>query len=451
MIVNHFITSFTKILFQVISKYDRIKLLEKLFWQREQEVRKFYSEYSVIRFDNLAVYSLSIKKLFQNLQSTDKDISEESFERMIGACKTLLKYEEYAEGLEADNHIMLKLKSYNKNNLAGISPDDFLICETEHLMKVRKILAKYNILPEKEALAKMQFWAKDLTPVTPGSNRSKNSQETITRFYEFISNLSTAFFKNQVYLHAFGISTTRHIEIDPFVLQRFVTAQQPNKNETTRIPFRKFLRLAKETFGEKSEQFVKTFVLSEDNIDACPLYMKMKGWIFCSQHFSELFTYPLYAISHQSLFNAETEKRSKMFESQIVKKNFEQRGFRYLANHIVKGKMEIDGIAISPSIVYVIEVKGWKSTILVETVESRTYAERDIRNAIDGLHITHKTGQIKKKVPLPQKVQWVAEHRKALGISEEADVQGMLVINREPAIVEYKGCIVQYLDDFDFN
>jgi hypothetical protein len=113
--------------------------------------------------------------------------------------------------------------------------------------------------------------------------------------------------------------------------------------------------------------------------------------------------------------------------------------------------MQIDGIAISSSKVYVIEVKGWKSKDLIQDSQTREILEEEIRNAIDGLSFTRNSGNTRKKVPLPQKVEWVKSHRKSLGISEKADIIGMLVINREPVISEYGGCIVRYIDDFEFN
>ena len=98
-----------------------------------------------------------------------------------------------------------------------------------------------------------------------------------------------------------------------------------------------------------------------------------------------------------------------------------------------------------------IEVKGWKAKDLIQDSHAREILEEEIRNAIDGLSFTRNSGNTKSKVPLPQKVEWVKSQRNKLGISEEADIIGMLVINREPVISEYKGCIIRCIDDFEFN
>jgi hypothetical protein len=130
----------------------------------------------------------------------------------------------------------------------------------------------------------------------------------------------------------------------------------------------------------------------------------------------------LHAILDIDIFNKEVKKRSRLFESNIVKEEYEKQGFRYLPNQGIKNKMQIDGIAISNSIVYVIEVKGWKAKDLIQDSYTREILEEEIRNAIDGLCFTRNSGNTRKKVPLPQKVEWVKNQRKKLGISEQADI-----------------------------
>jgi hypothetical protein len=57
--------------------------------------------------------------------------------------------------------------------------------------------------------------------------------------------------------------------------------------------------------------------------------------VYLSQAFTELFTYALHAIFNRDVFDAETILRSRKFESEVVKKEFESKGFRYIANHVV--------------------------------------------------------------------------------------------------------------------
>jgi hypothetical protein len=74
--------------------------------------------------------------------------------------------------------------------------------------------------------------------------------------------------------------------------------------------------------------------------------------------------------------------------------------------------MQIDGIAISNSKVYVIEAKGWKAKDLIQDYYTREILEDEIRNAIDGLDFT----------------AIMERQRKKLGISAQADIIGILVI-----------------------
>lgn len=211
------------------------------------------------------------------------------------------------------------------------------------------------------------------------------------------------------------------------------------------------MQQSKKYFEKDSDQVIRDFVLSEEHPDANPLFLRLRDSVLISLHFAEFFTYVLHAVLDRDIFEKEVEKRSRVFELNIVREEFEKQGFRYLLNQGIKNKMQIDGIAISNSKVYVIEVKGWKAKDLIQDSRTREILEEEIRNAIDGLSFTRNSGSTKKKVPLPQKVEWVKNHRKNLGISEKADIIGMLVINREPVISEHRSWIIRYVDDFEFN
>ena len=64
------------------------------------------------------------------------------------------------------------------------------------------------------------------------------------------------------------------------------------------------------------------------------------------------------------LFDAETEKRSKAFERERVKNEFERLGYTYLTNVVDKrnSTLEIDGIALKNDRCYVVGCKGWRLT-----------------------------------------------------------------------------------------
>lgn len=112
--------------------------------------------------------------------------------------------------------------------------------------------------------------------------------------------------------------------------------------------------------------------------------------------------------------------------------------------------MEIDGIAISPDLVYVVEVKGWGSKRLIEEHTSKKILEKEIKNSIDGLHIHVKTGKTTRPVSLPKKISWVTKNKERFKIKESAKIKGLLVINEPPPITEYSDCKIIFVDDFEF-
>ena len=64
-------------------------------------------------------------------------------------------------------------------------------------------------------------------------------------------------------------------------------------------------------FGDKTEQFFNSFVLSEDNCEAMPLFVRCGKDILISQHVINLFAYVLAAVTNKDEFNKETENVAK--------------------------------------------------------------------------------------------------------------------------------------------
>jgi hypothetical protein len=437
-------------LFEEFKHFDKNKLLSFVFWEREKIIRKFYANYTPIDQEGLATCNLLLKRLIGlNDFLRTKPMSDPS--NIVEAYRTIVRLEYILEQVEVGNTVLLRTVPYDINKLRDLAIRDVVYCETEEYQKIKKIMEKFNIMPEEKATKKMDAWRSQLDPIIPGSKRSDNASETIIRFFETISMWYTGLFSNKLYRSAFGLSQREEITIKPYLLKIFATSYEVKANEVTRTTYADFLQQSKKYFEKNSEQVIRHFVLSEEHPDANPLFLRLEDSVLVSPHFAEFFSYVLHAVLDRDIFEKEVEKRSRIFESNIVRQEFEKQGFRYLLNQGVKNKMQIDGIAISSSKVYVIEVKGWKSKDLIQDSQTREILEEEIRNAIDGLSFTRNSGNTRKKVPLPQKVEWVKSHRKSLGISEKADIIGMLVINREPVISEYGGCIVRYIDDFEFN
>ena len=76
----------------------------------------------------------------------------------------------------------------------------------------------------------------------------------------------------------------------------------------------------------------------------------------------------LHAFTHKKIFDGITETKSKEFEKETVKNNFEKIGYQYIPNITDKRKstLEIDGLAIKDNICYIVECKGWKLRPLID-------------------------------------------------------------------------------------
>lgn len=448
-IADYLVLYLNKIFVNDIRKYKKIQILANVLWAREKVIRDFQDNYTTIDINKLLSCNLLLRRLiridgFLGIE----EISEEKINQIIQIYGELAKFEEDRVKLESNHCNMVKLDKYDLQNLniESISRS-ITVCPNENYARIMRTFEKYNIVSENMAKRKMNEWGKDWKPVERGTNKSYSSEETIKRFYDLISGFFLAFNRNRVMMEGFGLKNVEEIDIDPMKIKIFV-ASYPTKPDGP--SFRQFSDFQGEligSFGGRFKQFMKHFVLSEDNPDAFPLFVKLGDVVLMSQNYGEFYTYMLHAILNKDLFHKETEKRSKEIESRILKSKFEELGYRYIPNHKVKNKLEIDGIAISNSQVYVIELKSWAVRKLLEEKMSEENLKRDIRGAIDGIKTSHTRNKEKKTVSLPRKVQWVRDHRKELKISEDAKITGVLIINEQTPIENYNDCLVRFIDD----
>lgn len=450
-IANHFINIFRQLFDNEIKKYHKLHIITNAFWAREKQIRKFYEKYSTLDLARLVSSSLLIRRVIQMDGFQEKEtIDDGKIQSIIDTYSLLIKFEEDKSKLQAKNWNMLQFVPYDINHLEKLPlKDSIVVCPNENYDRIMNAFAKHGIMSEKVAEEKMKEFSKDFIKPVPGSKKSYTSKETIHRFYELISMFYVGFFRSRVYTEAFGLPDEK-IMIDPIGLKKLISLYPIHPEGVSSVNLNEFQGIVLSRFGGKYKQFFENFVMSEDNISATPLFLKFNDIVLLSQAFTELYSYVLHAIINKDDFNDETIRRSKIYESQIVKENFEKNNFYYIPNHVVKNKMEIDGIAISNSLVYVIEVKGWGSKRLLEEQTSKKILEKEIRNAIDGLHVDVKSGKKRKRVSLPRKVSWLTANKNRFNISESAQIVGLLVINEPPPLSEYNGCKVMFVDDFEF-
>lgn len=451
-IVDHFVKIFKKMFEAEIRKYTKIHVITNVFWEREKLIRDFAENYTTIDIERLLSCNLLMRRLIQlNGFLEQEEINESKINQIIKTYATLLQFEEDGIKLEARSWNMLNSVKYELNHLEKLPlKDGIYLYPNENYDRIMQTFAKHNIMSKEKADEKLKEWKKDLVPVVPGSNKIYSARKTIERFYEMISMFYMAFFRNKLFVEAFGFPDSKKITIKPMELKRFLSLYPIQPDGPSSRDFALFRGEVIARFGGRFKQFFQNFVLSEDNLSAIPLFLKIKNTVLMSQSFTELYSYVLFAILNKNEFNDETIRRSKIFETQIVKEHFEKQGFKYIPNFSRKNKMEIDGIAISTSQVYVIEVKGWGSRKFLEEKTSKTILDKEIRNAIDGIHQDFNSGKTKHKISLPKKVSWIKDHRGRFGINDSTNIEGLLVINEQPTITEYNDCKVIFIDDFEY-
>jgi len=451
-IADHFIAKHNQLFMEIIRKYKKIHIITNAFWSREKLIRNFTTNYSTLNIEKLLACNLLIRRLIESNEFLEKENIEESeIEKLIETYGVLSRFEEDRSKLEAGTWNMLKSVKYDLNNLEKLPlKDSIYLFPNENYNRVLETFSKYNITSQKKAEEKIQEWKKDLVPVVPGSNKIFSTKKTISKFYELISMLYMAFFRSKIYSEAFEMPNSKKITISPMDLKRFVSLYPTHDDGVSTRESTQFPGEVMSRFGGKYKQFFENFVISEKNPNASPLFLQIGDHVLLSQAFTELYCYFLHAILDKEEFDNETRKRSRIFESQIVKERFEKEGYRYIPNYLVKGKMEIDGISISDSNVFVIEVKGWGARRLLEERSSKEILERDIKNAIDGRHFDFSMKKTRKKVSLPRKVSWIRENKSRFRIPNNAEITGLLVINEKPLISEYNGCKIMFIDDFEY-
>ena len=288
-IINHFIGTYRTLLFGEIKHFDKNELLSLVFWEREKITWNFYTNYTPIDQEGLATCNLLLKRIIR-IDDFINDRPMSGPNGIVEAYRTIVRLEYILEQVEVGNTALLQTVPYDINKLRDLAIRDVVYCETEEYQKIKKIMEKFNIMPEEKAIKKMDTWRSELGPIIPGSKKSNNTTETVTRFFEMISMWYTGLFSNKLYRSAFGLSQREEITIKPFSLKIFATSYEARANEVARTTYADFLQQSKKYFEKDSNQVIRHFVLSEEHPDANPLFLRLGDSVLVSPHFAEFFT-----------------------------------------------------------------------------------------------------------------------------------------------------------------
>lgn len=429
--------------------YDPDSILDRAFALREEAARGFILHYTVLDLEALIGGTAIIRALLQDpCPPAGRPASSGEAKRLIKSFATLLGAYDGLDSLRAGTYNMIHMGRYDLNNLRGLRASDFPLYPNEKHAPIMDTFARHGVVPKAEAARKIRE-AHSVETVKLGSGRLTSPEHAISIFYHPISMLSVALAANRHRRELFSVPSGASALPTFLELRRFIGDVPAFHDGVTRCHASHFERVAMSRFGARYAAFACNLVAGRNNPGAFPLCLKIKDEALISHFFSDLYFYTLLPILHKKEFDLEAARRGHAYE-RTVQVHFEQRGFRYAPNVTKKGVLEIDGIAVSEEIAYVIEAKCWVPRLLIGDPAYLGNLAQRMRGAIDGVQHERRTGKAKQRgVPLSRKVEWVREHRKQFGIGEGVEVKGLLAVNTVPPIQEYNGCEIVLVDDFE--
>ena len=423
--------------------FEKNKLLIALIWKREEFSRNFFSIYQPFDLHKFLSLNLLI------LRVTREPYFNAKMKVNYGA--------ETSEIVETFKSI-IKMKSeflFFKEGLAeAFRPyDKISFLPNERYVPILNTFEDNDILIQSHGEEKLKEYQQILNSIIKERQPTtvKYSPETfIENFYTTINQFYCSLLRNEVYNEVFGL-LKKYAEIDftPDKLMDLVNSYQMTENKITHTSVHEFINRAKTHLGI-DERRIREFLLSYDNNpNSFPLFPLVNGRVYISHRTAFLIYILMHAIIFKDLFNRETEKRSKEFELDEVRKAFESIGWTYSSN--IKDKkqptIEIDGIATHERKLLVIECKGWQLYPFYEYKNRQSYLERDTKGIIDGLKFTNE-----KAIKIPSLVEKIEFVKKNIGICEldpscYDEVKGAVIMRSFPPISEYKGIKVLSVKD----
>jgi hypothetical protein len=169
-IINHFINTYRTTFLEEVRGFNKIELLSLVFWEREKIIRQFYTNYTPLDQQGLATCNLLLKRVIR-MNDFLETRSTSNRNSVVEAYRTIVSLELNLEQVEVGNRIVLRTVHYDLNKLRDLSIGDIVFCETEEYQKIKKIMEKFNVMPEEKVKKKMDAWRSQLEPIIPGARR----------------------------------------------------------------------------------------------------------------------------------------------------------------------------------------------------------------------------------------------------------------------------------------
>lgn len=433
------------------NRVEKNRILKELAWQREKFSRDFFSKYQ--GFDLSGFLSLNLL-IFRTMKepyfNAKKDINYSiEAKELVDAFKTFI---------QTKSQYLL----FEQGLFEAIRADDKIhVIPNEHYFSILNTYEDNDIW----AQSKTEERIKEYKPIfdsiirnQPLGSVSYTPEEFVDHFYIVISQLYCSLLRNEIYDEVFGlIKKCVEIALTPSKLMDFVNSYRMNENSLAHTSVSEFISRAKKHFGTEEKKTRELLMFYENSTGNFPMFILINGRVYISHRTAFLVYILMHAVIYKDMFNKETEKRSREFEREEVRKSFENIGWTYSPNRTDKKNqtLEIDGIATFDRQMLVIECKGWKLYPFYEYKNRQNYFVRDIKGIADGEKFTDEKST---KIPsLTEKIDFVKNHMDVWGLSpSDFDVvSGAIIMRSYPPMSEYKGikilCIKEIPRVFDLR
>jgi hypothetical protein len=435
---------------EYLSKFNKDSVMLGAARHREHYCRDIlFSKYCTINLDRLFILTVVIQHaaLYSNPKK-GRIVDDASFQEVIDMGMKVLTIENAYTHVKASYSSIVVEEPFTQGKF---TPDQFSklkIVENERYNTVRETFAGIDVFTAQVAEEKAREILKNMKS-EERKYRDFTAKEFVSSCYPLILSMYGGLLRSEYYSEAIDLRQFGNILTDPAELMKLVWRFTVN-DDLTYASEDLFIEKAKETL-KLSKKILKRNLLFGSGYDAVfPLFIVINFAGKKKVVISHRFAYFIYAILHatitKSLFDAETERLSLIFENNKVKSQFENCGYSYTNNQTVKsssGQLEIDGIATKDGICYVVECKNWRFPPFVEEKTKAEQIVRDLEGIIDGKKFTTRNGvlQFERIKSLPEKVSFVNMNMNKFRLNEVEikRISGLVVTPYPPPISIYKG------------
>ena len=428
----------------VKNRVDKNRLLDELARHREKFSRDFFDNYQAFDLTkflslNLLIFDFMREPFFHGDQATDYDEEVERISQVFsGLIQMKNNYLLFKNGLaEAvkTNGKMRIVPNERYFPIINSYEDNQIMVKTKAVKVIKQYKKIFNLIYKKD----------------PKGCISYTPEEYVEHFYNTINQFYCALLRNEVYDEVFGLLQEYGKKgITPGKLMDFVNSYQMYDGTLSFTTATEFIARAKTKMNIEEGEALQLLVFSEKGASNFPMFISINDTVCISHRTSFLIYILMHAIFYKELFDKETEKRSKAFEKEEVRKDFESIGWTYSPNATDKKQqsIEIDGIATYKRKMLVVECKGWQPIRpFFEYEKMQEYLIRDIKGIVDGQKFTH--GKPKTIPSLIEKVSFAKKKMSIWGFDSKDydEINGIVVVRGYPPIDEYKGIQILSVSD----